>query len=88
MRSDGQPIRANPHVFGALVRLCRATRDFGIGQWSAKAAFEVLRWSYSLHTRGETFKLNNNYTSRYARMVMDECAELRGFFQLRELKAE
>jgi len=33
------------------------------------------------------WKLNNNYTSRYARLVMDECPDLDGFFNTRELQS-
>jgi hypothetical protein len=36
---------------------------------------------------GEEFKLNNNYTSRYARLLMEREAGLSGLFATRELRA-
>jgi len=36
---------------------------------------------------GDGFKINNDYNSRYARMVMAENADLDGLFETRELKA-
>ncbi len=52
--------------------------------------FEVLRWEWTiagLPDDAEEWKLNNNYTSRYARLIMDENPLLVGLFELRELKA-
>lgn len=35
----------------------------------------------------DPFKLNNNYTSHYARLVMNNESDLRDFFELRNLRA-
>ena len=51
-----------------------------------KQIFEVIRWEYDLKTTGD-FKLNNNYTAWYARLVMERNPSLDGFFQLRKAKA-
>jgi hypothetical protein len=48
---------------------------------------EVVRFHRALETTDPDFKLNNNYSSRYARILMDEEPELAGFFQTRELKS-
>jgi hypothetical protein len=67
-----------PSLFAALPPIAR----YGI-----KALFEVLRYEYSVQTQGDEFKLNNSYTSRYARMLMRQHADLDGFFETRELRA-
>jgi len=79
---------ANPHVFDAIVRLAFKARSHGVQSYGMKGIFELLRWDYSLQTRGDVFKLNNIFTSRYARLVMDALPELDGFFETRELKAD
>ena len=77
---------ANRWVYDALVQLARqrveAGRKVGI-----KALVERLRWDWELATTGDTWKLNNNFTSRYARLMMSREADLVGLFETRELRA-
>ena len=73
----------NPHVYENLRELALAARRAGQRRSGTKALFEILRYA-TLVTTGEVFKLNNNYTAIYARMLMKEEPELRGFFTLRE----
>ena len=80
--------RANPHVYEALKRLALQLRRNGRRRFGMKALFEYLRFSYALQTVGDDFKLNNNYTALYARKLMDEVPELRGFFELRGRRGE
>jgi hypothetical protein len=78
--------RLNPHIYDILVELARKlrarrpSRRVGIGM-----LFEVLRWNYLVQTTGDDFKLNNNYRSRYARLIEEREPDLRGAFELREL---
>ncbi len=79
---------ANPWVYHALVRLARDQRLHG-RKVGMKMLFEVLRWQWMQQTTSEDeFKLNNNYHSRYARLIMERNPDLTGMFQLRELTAE
>ncbi|MGR8921988.1 MAG: hypothetical protein ACU85V_20420 [Gammaproteobacteria bacterium] len=76
----------NPHVFEALRRraLRAKARGYrpGIG-----CLFEVLRWQHGMTTQGDEFKLNNNFRSHYARLLMEREPELEGFFETRGLRA-
>lgn len=79
----------NPMVYEALVQLARqlverGQRKVGIGQ-----LFEVLRWQVSMSTLDPSsdLKLNNNYRSRYARLIMEQEPDLADAFELRELRA-
>lgn len=78
--------KANPHVYENLRELALAARRAGKRRSGTKALFEILRYA-TLVTIGDMFKLNNNYTAIYARMLMKEEPELRGFFTLRERRA-
>ena len=75
---------ANPHVADMLARLARQARARGRTRIGMKMLFEVVRWEHTLTTTGE-FKLNNNLTSRYARLLMNEHPDLAGMFETREL---
>ncbi len=79
--------KANPWVRLALIRLARDAkargRTYGIG-----ALYERLRWEYDVRlVTAETFKLNNDYRSRYARTIAAECPALADYFRTRELRA-
>lgn len=78
--------RLNPHIF--LELRDRALRLLRVGHktYGIKCIIEAVRYDYTIRTRGSEFKINNNYTSRYARLLMDEVPELDGFFRTRELK--
>jgi hypothetical protein len=78
---------ANPQVYGELRRmaisLVRAERKhFGI-----KMLWENLRYSYTVATHDDPYKLNNIYTSHYARLLMEREPELAGVFETRDLRA-
>lgn len=80
---------ANPWVYRALVELARDMHDRGRGRVGMKMLFEVLRWQHALATvdPSSEFKLNNNYHSRYARLIMDNEPDLAGLFETRKLTA-
>jgi len=80
--------RANPHVFRAIVQVARGARSRGLRRWSMNGVFEVLRWVRPVETSGDEWRLNNSYRALYARLVMDRCPDLDGFFEVRRRRAE
>ena len=74
----------NPEVFELLLRLAREMKRDGWAHGSMKLLFERIRWLHAIQTRGDVYKLNNNYTAFYARTLMAAAPELDGFFRLRE----
>lgn len=78
----------NPHVYVRLVELAREARAAGARKLGIAQLFEVLRWTHSVATRDwSDFKLNNNYRSYYARLIMQREPELDGIFETRQLHA-
>jgi hypothetical protein len=77
--------KKNPQVYKMLVSKCKSWRfrhpkkKLGI-----RMLWEAMRWDYMMQTDAEDFKLNNNHTPFYARMIMDCEPELSGIFELRE----
>jgi hypothetical protein len=63
-------------------------RRRGHRQYGIKALFEVLRFNHAMRTEGDIFKLNNNYTALYARLLMDNEPELDDFFETRRRTSE
>ena len=78
----------HPEVYEELTRLCFRWVSGSSSQWSIKGAFEVLRWERKiagLPDPEEAWKLNNNYHSRYARLLMESEPAFAGLFELRRL---
>lgn len=77
----------NPQVWERLTELMWEVHLQGIERWSVKAAFEVMRYE-SIRTNGQDFKLPNDYTSRYARKLLEHYPHFEGFIETRELKTK
>jgi hypothetical protein len=80
-------IADNPQVWQKFRLLALKIKAKGYDRWGAKSLWEVLRWEMALETNapGNSPKLNNNYTSRFARKLMEE-EDFRAFFETRSLK--
>lgn len=79
--------RLNPWVLRALERMTadyleRGHRRVGIGMLT-----EVLRWQYGRATTGDEFRLNNNYRSRYTRLIVARHPEWEPVFSTRQLQS-
>lgn len=81
--------RENPAVFETLVRLARHALARGHRRIGIRMLWERMRWELTVEVekRLGDFELNNNLTSRYARLIASECADLRDCFELRELRS-
>lgn len=77
----------NPHIYRLLVGLAREWVEAGHERCGIGMLFEVLRFRRGVHTSGDDFKLNNNYRSRYSRLIESEEPDLAGLFETRELRA-
>ena len=79
---------AHPEVYDELVRLARMGVVAGRHRLGIKQLFEVLRWNRTIQglpDDDEEFKLNNSYTSRYARLIMAQEPGLGDVFETRVL---
>ena len=78
----------NPGVYDELVALARRARARGHRRLGIELCFGALRWNRMVETTGENgFKLNDHFTSRYARLIMAQEPDLAGFFETRVLRS-
>jgi hypothetical protein len=78
----------NPWVLRALVRMTADCVDKGFSRISIGMLFELLRYQYGAATRGDEFALNNDYRSRYVRLLLAEHPEWTDLFEVRALRAD
>lgn len=81
--------KLNPRVYKELVMMARQLRRNGVKKAGIKMLWEVLRWDFYLTTNdpNSKFKMNNNFHSRYARLIMEKEKRLNGFFRTRGLRS-
>jgi hypothetical protein len=76
----------NPHVFEALERMAGEMASRGRKRIGVKMLVEVLRYEYYLETSdpNSEFKVSNNYTALYARLLIDTHPEWAELIETRE----
>jgi len=76
----------NPWVANELERMTDELWRAGRRRVSMKMLFEVLRWESARTTTANDFKLNNNFTAHYARLMMRRRPEWDDMFELRAVR--
>ena len=79
---------ANPHIYAALRRFAIEAKRAGRVRIGIKMLYERVRWHTTVEAKNDTFKLNNNWHAHYARLLMEQEPELRGFFETRKARAD
>lgn len=82
--------RGHPEVYGTLIRFAEewvAKRGLGV-HCGMKMLWERLRWEHAIGNIGGVFKLNNNFTSLYARYIMEVGPLYAGMFETRERRCD
>lgn len=75
--------RDNPEVWRLFVHYANMAIASGHAHYSSDCVLHRLRWHTSVETRGDEFRLNNNFAAAYARKFEREYPQHRGFFRLR-----
>lgn len=89
VRAFEQFHRDNPQVYAILVRLAREwVRATGRDKLGIKALYERARWEIAIQTQDADYKLNNNFTAFYARLIMAQEPDLSELFHMRGSAAD
>ena len=77
----------NPLVYALFKQQVQKAISRGKKKLSAKTILGYIRWNLTLETTGDEFKINDIYTSRYARKYINEFPEQKEIFELRNLRS-
>ena len=79
----------NPQVFAELEKLAQVMIRKGRKKIGIGLLFEVLRWEFYMNTDdpNSEFRLNNDYRSRYSRLLIERHPELEGAIEVRALRS-
>jgi hypothetical protein len=79
--------RANPMVYRRFCEIAQSIITKGLKHYSADAILHVIRYESTVKKEPmELFKINNNYSSRYARKFMSDHPQHKKFFETRVLR--
>lgn len=78
----------HPEVYERLVQLTRRAKGRGFKVGIA-TVYELVRWSYGMRGMKDAmgFRLNNDFRSHYARLIMETEPDLADVFETRVLRA-
>lgn len=76
----------HPEVYAMLIELAERAKAMGRNRIGISMLWETMRWMMHVE-KSEEFKLNNNYRSRYVRMICRDRGDLAVMFEMRELRA-
>ncbi len=62
----------NPEVYRLFCYFTIQVINAGHNKYSAEAIFNQIRWYTTVETRGDDFKINNDYKPYYSRKFMEE----------------
>lgn len=77
---------ANPQVFTLFLHYSFELIDAGRAYYGARSIIERVRWEMNLTTSGDVFKINNDFSPLYARLVIYHFPGVfDAFFRLRRI---
>lgn len=79
---------ANPKVWELFKLFTLEAIRSGRKHFSADAVCHRIRWYTAIETRGDIYKINDHFASRYARRFHLHYPEHDGFFAVRALREE
>lgn len=79
--------QAHPEIYELFCRYALNLIRAGRRRYSADAILHVIRYQQVVRKEGEElYKINNNFTSRYARKFIQDNPKYYGFFEFRSLR--
>jgi len=76
----------NTDIWRLFVKFAIYAKGKGKTKYSAKAIIERARWECELEGGSGDYKINNNWTSCMARLLVAKSPDFKDFFEFRELE--
>jgi len=77
----------NPHIYEMFKAQVFLAIGKGHKKFAAKMIIEWIRWETFTKTKGNEFKLNNNFAPLYPRMFVQDYPQYGDLFEFRKLRA-
>lgn len=77
--------KANPHVVETFLSLAQQMKAAGRDRYSGWAIVAKMRWDHDLTTKGDVFKIRNDFIGMMARHSVARDPSLEHFFEMRQM---
>ena len=78
----------NPHIWQAFEMFALKVVNSGRKRIGTAMIYERMRWYSLFESKGDEYKINNNYKADYARLFNEKYPQYQGFFPTRERKVK
>lgn len=78
--------KLNPHIYKEFEYLTFQLIKNGVKKSSAWLVINQMRWNYAIQTKGDKFKISNDYIAYYTRLFQHYHPEHENFFTTKALK--
>lgn len=78
--------KANPHIYELFKKFTLQAIRSGHYRLSAWLIVNRIRWETTVETKGNDFKISNDYIAFYARLFMHDYPEFDGVFKVKNMK--
>jgi hypothetical protein len=80
--------KQNPHVYELFEKFTLDAISKGHERLSAWLIVNRIRWETAVETRGDDFKISNDFIAYYARLFMHNHPRYEGFFKTKTLRRD
>ena len=80
--------KQNPHVYDLFEKFTLDAISKGHERLSAWLIVNRIRWETTVETRGDDFKISNDFIAYYARLFMHNHPRYEGFFKTKQLRRD
>jgi hypothetical protein len=80
--------KQNPHVYELFEKFTLDAISKGHDRLSAWLIVNRIRWETAVETRGDDFKISNDFIAYYARLFMHNHPRYEGFFKTKTLRRD
>lgn len=78
--------KLNPHIYKEFEYLAFQLIKSGVKKSSAWLVINQMRWNYAIQTKGDKFKISNDYIAYYTRLFQHYNPDYKNFFTTKALK--
>ncbi|MER9628867.1 hypothetical protein [Mesorhizobium sp. M0296] len=77
----------NPHVYSMFQRFSLKAIQAGMKRLSGHFILARMRWESAIETKGDPFKINDNYSAYYVRKFIADFPQYAATFETRRIRA-
>ena len=77
--------KENPKIYELFIKYAIEAKNAGRPRFSQVMIINRIRWYSVIETRGDDYKLNNDFIALYVRMFLSEYPHYGGFFKLNKM---